>query len=209
MLAIHFNKLIRVQIIIFRKIYFMKYIYLLLLFLLAENIHAQEKNSAQIFWNNLKQHCGKAFQGTLDDSIKNDSFSGKKLIMYVWECDDRTIKIPFYVGADKSRTWVLTLEGDRIKLKHDHRHEDGSEDSITQYGGLSTNSGLKGLQFFPADKETAKLIPAAATNVWWMTLSEDTFSYNLKRLGSDRAQFTVSFDLNKPIGIPGTPWGAE
>ncbi len=180
-----------------------------MLILLAENIHAQEINPAQLFWDNLKQHCGKAFQGTLDDSIKNDSFSGKKLIMYVRECDDKTIKIPFYVGADKSRTWVLTLEGDRIKLKHDHRHEDGSEDSITQYGGLSTNAGLKELQFFPADKETAKLIPAAASNVWWMTLSEDTFSYNLKRLGSDRAQFTVSFDLNKPIEIPGAPWGTE
>ena len=187
----------------------MKYVYFFILILFAENSYAQEKNPAEIFWNNLKEYCGKAFEGKLDESIKNDSFSGKKLTMYVWECDDKTIKIPFYVGDDKSRTWVLTLEGDRIKLKHDHRHEDGSEDSITQYGGISTNAGLKDFQFFPADDETAKLIPAAASNVWWITLSEDTFSYNLKRLASDRPQFTVTFDLSKPVEIPGAPWGAE
>ncbi|TVZ25475.1 hypothetical protein JM83_0394 [Gillisia sp. Hel_I_86] len=187
----------------------MKYIYFLLLILFAGKSIAQEKNNAELFLDNLKNHCGKAFEGKLDESIKNDSFSGKKLSMYVWKCDDNTIKIPFYVEDDKSRTWILTLEEDRIKLKHDHRHEDGSEDSITQYGGISTNAGLENLQFFPADEETAKLIPAAASNVWWITLSEDTFSYNLKRIGTERPQFTVTFDLTNPIDIPGTPWGAE
>lgn len=187
----------------------MKYIYLLLLLLFVENTYAQENNPAELFWNSLKEHCGKAYEGELDESLKNDDFSGKKLVMYVWECDDNSIKIPFYVGDDKSRTWVLTLEGDRIKLKHDHRHEDGSEDAITQYGGISTNSGLTTLQFFPADEETALLIPAAASNVWWITLNEDSFTYNLKRLGSDRPQFTVKFDLSKPVKIPGAPWGAE
>ena len=187
----------------------MRYVYILFLLLFAENTFAQEKKSAELFWENLKERCGKAYQGKLDESIKNDDFSGKSLIMYVWQCDDKTIKIPFYVGDDKSRTWVLTLEGNRIKLKHDHRHEDGSEDTITQYGGISTNSGSAEFQFFPADEETALLIPAAASNVWWITLTENIFSYNLKRLGSERPQFTVEFDLTTPVEIPGAPWGSE
>lgn len=187
----------------------MKYLFFLLVFIFAEKSIAQDNNQAKIFWNNLKQHCGKAYEGKLAESIKDDAFSGKKLVMYVLACDENTIKIPFYVGEDRSRTWVLTLEGDRIKLKHDHRHEDGTEDSITQYGGISTNSGLKDLQFFPADEETALLIPAAASNVWWITLNENSFSYNLKRLGSDRPQFTVSFTLNNPIETPELPWGWE
>jgi len=187
----------------------MKYLIFLLVFIFAKNSIAQDKNQAEIFWENLKEHCGKAYEGSLNESLKDDAFSGKKLVMYVWACDDKTIKIPFYVGDDRSRTWVLTLEGDRIKLKHDHRHEDGSEDSITQYGGISTNAGLENLQFFPADEETALLIPAAASNVWWITLNETSFSYNLKRLGSERPQFTVTFDLNNPIEIPSAPWGVE
>tara|TARA_R100001369_G_scaffold11109_1_gene24426 strand:+ start:15628 stop:16191 length:564 start_codon:yes stop_codon:yes gene_type:complete len=187
----------------------MKYLFLFLVFIFTNNSIAQNNNEAEIFWNNLKGHCGKAYEGKLDESLKNDAFSGEKLVMYVMACDNNTIRIPFYVGEDRSRTWVLTLEGDQIKLKHDHRHEDGTEDSITQYGGISTNAGLKDLQFFPADKETALLIPAAASNIWWITLDEKSFSYNLKRLGSDRPQFTVKFDLTKPVEIPRAPWGVE
>ncbi|WP_026839350.1 hypothetical protein [Gillisia sp. JM1] len=187
----------------------MKYLFLLFVFIFADNSLAQDKNQAQIFWNNLKEHCGKAYEGKLDESIKNDSFSGKKLVMYVLACDENTIKIPFYVGADKSRTWVLTLEGDRIKLKHDHRHEDGSEDAITQYGGISTNTGSDKLQFFPADQETRDLIGYAATNVWWITLDESIFSYNLKRIGTDNPAFNVYFDLSNPVEAPEAPWGWE
>tara|TARA_R100000935_G_scaffold15709_1_gene31410 strand:+ start:47 stop:610 length:564 start_codon:yes stop_codon:yes gene_type:complete len=187
----------------------MKYLFFLFVLIFANQSIAQEKNQAVIFWQNLKEHCGKAYEGKLDESLKNDAFSGEKLVMYVMSCEDNTIKIPFYVGEDKSRTWVLTLEGDQIKLKHDHRHKDGSEDSITQYGGKSTNAGLEDLQFFPADKETALLIPEAASNIWWITLDKNNFSYNLKRLGSERPQFIVNFDLTKPVEIPGAPWGAE
>ena len=52
----------------------MKYIYFLCLILFAENSLAQENNPAQLFFNNLKQHCGKAYEGKLNESIKNDSF---------------------------------------------------------------------------------------------------------------------------------------
>jgi hypothetical protein len=36
-----------------------------------------------------------------------------------------------------SQNWVLTIKNDRIQLKHDHRHEDGSEDAVTQPGTTS------------------------------------------------------------------------
>ena len=92
-----------------------------------------------------------------------------------------------------------------IKLKHDHRHPDGSEEEVTQYGGTSTNTGLSNLQMFPADVETTALLPQAATNVWWITIDENEFSYNLRRLGSDRV-FTVVFDLTIEVDSPGAPW---
>lgn len=170
---------------------------------------AQEKSGALQFWETLQSHCGKAYEGKLAPHVTNDAFSGKKLTMFVRTCDDGTITIPFYVGDDRSRTWVLTYEDDRIKLKHDHRHEDGSEDKITQYGGTSTNSGLPGLQFFPADTETAELIGYASTNVWWITVDENTFSYNLKRIGTENPAFNVIFDLGNPVEAPAAPWGWE
>jgi hypothetical protein len=100
----------------------------------------------------------------------------------------------------------LTFENQKLQLKHDHRHKDGTPDRITQYGGLASNSGMASLQFFPADQETATLLPNAATNVWWITIDQKTFTYNLRRIGTDRL-FTVTFDLTKPIDAPGAPWG--
>lgn len=159
------------------------------------------------FWDSLKNHCGKTYEGTIIAGGKEgDGFVGEKLVMHVRSCEDKTIRIPFFVGENRSRTWVLTLQEDnRLLLKHDHRHKDGSEEDVTQYGGLSSNTGLPNIQFFPADEHTSNLIPLASTNVWWFTINETNFTYNLRRIGSDRL-FTVQFDLTKEIATPEAPW---
>lgn len=183
---------------------------LLILFLFPLHLIAQEIAPSEVFWNTLKTHCGKSYEGEIVAGGKEgDGFTGKKLVMHVRSCEENTIRVPFFVGEDRSRTWVFTMnEGNRIKLKHDHRHEDGSEDKITQYGGLSSNVGLSNIQIFHADAETAKLIPAAATNIWWVTIDSTSYTYNLRRIGSERL-FTVKFDLTKEIETPAAPWGSE
>lgn|SRR5690606_13840772 len=184
-----------------------KYFFLTLFFIPPFATMAQEEPGSLQFWKKLQSHCGKAYEGVLVAG-GNDEFSGKKLVMHVRTCEANSIRIPFYVGEDRSRTWVLTLDYDRMKLKHDHRHEDGSEDKITQYGGSSPNTGLADMQVFPADQETADMIAYASTNVWWITLDETTFTYNLRRMGSDRL-FTVKFDLSKEVVTPPAPWGSD
>ncbi len=166
----------------------------------------QEKTPSENFWNSLQTLCGNAYEGTLVLPKEEDSFSGKTLIMHVRSCTDTVIKIPFFVGDDKSRTWVLTKNTDRITLKHDHRHEDGSPDTITMYGGTTTNSGQDTIQVFPADPETQNMIPAASGNIWWITLDKTHFTYNLRRLGTERV-FKVVFDLSKTTEQPAPPWG--
>jgi hypothetical protein len=161
------------------------------------------------FWKKLKEHCGKTFEGTVTSgATANDGFSGKRLVMHVLSCSESQLLIPFNVGENRSRTWILTKVKDRIELKHDHRHEDGTSDAVTMYGGTTTNSGLPGIAVFPADQLTATTIPAAATNVWWITINNTTFTYNLRRIGSDRL-FTVTFDITKPIEKPLPSWGWE
>ncbi|MBT8277809.1 MAG: hypothetical protein KJO41_02320 [Bacteroidia bacterium] len=181
------------------------YIFLFAIFCLSFSF-SQEKSEAQKFWNQLQSLCGNAYEGRLELPKNDEDFGGKNLVMHVRSCNDSIIKIPFFVGDDRSRTWVLTLENDRIELKHDHRHKDGTDDEITMYGGTSSNAGQATIQMFPADEETKLLIPAASTNVWWITLNEKQFTYNLRRLGTDRV-FKVVFDLNKTVENPGPPWG--
>ncbi|MDP3312380.1 hypothetical protein [Lutibacter sp.] len=182
-----------------------KYSSILLLFTIVTGF-AQKESNAQQFWNNLKSYCGQSYEGTVLEAPENDSFRGQKLVMHVRSCSENEIKIPFFVGEDKSRTWVLKLKDNAIQLKHDHRHKDGTPDEVTMYGGTSSNAGFSTIQFFPADVETAELIEYASTNLWWITLNETTFTYNLRRIGTNRF-FSISFDLTKPIESPEAPWG--
>ena len=175
------------------------------LFLSTLTVFSQQKSGAQQFWDVLKQHCGNAYQGEVTQGMTDD-FKNGPLIMHIKSCEDGTIRIPFFVGDDRSRTWVLKFKDDRILLKHDHRLKDGTEDQVTQYGGITNNSGQANLQVFPADQQTVDMLPAAAGNVWWITIDKDFFTYNLRRIGSERV-FSVKFNLSNQVATPTDPWG--
>ena len=172
----------------------------------CSSLFAQTEKPSEIFWKNLEKHCGKAYEGKLPEHITRDDIAGIKLTMHVKSCSTNEIKIPFNVGDNYSRTWILTKKDGIITLKHDHRHENGTSETITFYGGTNTNFGFKDFQMFPADQETATLIDYASTNIWWITLDDKTFSYNLQKAGS-KTPFNVYFDLTKEIAIPPAPWG--
>ncbi|MFT6796902.1 MAG: hypothetical protein ACJART_002049 [Maribacter sp.] len=173
---------------------------------LFNNPTAIDTSGAKQFWDKLKNHCGKSFEGKIVNAPVGDDFHGKRLVMHVLSCSDDEILIPFNVGDNRSRTWVLKYKNGKIELKHDHRHEDGTSDKVSMYGGTTSNRGLPQLAVFPADEETATIIPAAANNVWWITIDETTFTYNLRRIGTERF-FSVSFDLTTEIEQPEASWG--
>jgi hypothetical protein len=134
--------------------------------------------------------------------------------MHVRGCaDPAELRIPFHVGDDHSRTWVLTRTGNGLRLKHDHRHEDGSPDAITLYGGDSTPPGTAERQQFPADADSVAMFRradmlASTHNTWAMEIDPDqTFVYELTR--PEGRRFRVQFDLSKPVDLPPPPWGDE
>jgi hypothetical protein len=160
------------------------------------------------FWMEIQALCGRAFSGRLTESSPADSVLGRAaLIMHVRSCTHDEIRIPFHAGDDRSRTWVLTRTAAGLRLKHDHRHADGSEDQITRYGGDTRNAGMATRQEFYADAHTASLIPAARANVWTIEIvpAEKRFIYALRREGTDR-RFRVEFDLARPVALPPAPW---
>jgi len=156
--------------------------------------------------NTFEKHVGKYYEGKIVAGGKDgDGFTGKRLLMQVMSWDPNQVKVPFYVGADRSRTWVFSLIDDRVELKHDHRMSDGTADKVTFYGGIASNEGAAHMQVFPADAETCTLIDYTCFNIWWVTIDQDTFTYNLRRIGSDRF-FSVEFDLKKPVQSDFKPW---
>ncbi|WP_217538425.1 hypothetical protein [Stenotrophomonas sp. GbtcB23] len=174
---------------------------------------------ADAFLAAVAAHCGKAFEGHIavnePKGAGPDPFDGKRLVMHVRGCDDasHTLRIPFHVGDDHSRTWVLSRTDTGLRLKHDHRHADGSPDAVTMYGGDSAPPGTAQRQSFPVDADSVAMfrkagMEASVTNTWAMEIEPDkTFVYELTRPGGRR--FQVVFDLAHPVALPPAPWGAD
>lgn len=160
------------------------------------------------FWANIEALCGQAFAGEVIHE-PGDTMAGKDLVMHVRDCTDERIRIPFVVGDNLSRTWVLTRVEDRIDLRHDHRDEDGNPEEVTMYGGVSPNPGSAEGQIFPTDARSQQILPDSWPSVWMMaTEPGETFTYYARRQGTD-SYYHVVFDLTREVDPPDAPWGWE
>jgi hypothetical protein len=149
------------------------------------------------FFQTLAGMCGQKLEGRTVYMIEpSEPFVDARLTMHVAACDERELRIPFLVGDDASRTWVITQTEQGLLFEHDHRHEDGTPEDVTDYGGYATADGSRYRQRFPAHAATARMIPEAATNVWTLELrpSEGVFVYDLERHGAPR--FRAVFALS-------------
>lgn len=167
----------------------------------------------------LGRYCGQAFAGRITANQPTpstpDAFEGKALVMHVRGCEapSKEIRVPFHVGDDHSRTWVLTRTAGGLRLKHDHRHQDGSPDAVTMYGGDTVDAGTAQRQAFPVDAESVAIfqregLNASLNNTWAMELVPgETFVYELSR--PNGRLFRVEFDLATPVALPAAPWGAD
>ncbi len=144
--------------------------------------------------------------------------AGQRLVMHVRDCSADTIRIPFHVGENRSRTWVISRTAGGLRLKHDHRHEDGSEDQLTQYGGDTVDEGVEldgggtSRQQFPADQFSKDMFvrlgsAQSVPNIWAVEIAPGRmFVYELRRPGRS---FRAEFDLSRRVAPPPPPWGAR
>ena len=160
----------------------------------------------------LQPYCGKAFAGSLISKAPEDAaMAGQALIVHIADCRTNEVRMPFHVGEDRSRTWVLRALPQGLQLKHDHRHQDGSHDELTMYGGTSADVRTTLTQNFPADAYSKLMFQsrgrtAALENVWSFTLEPgQRLIYRLSRPGRE---FAVAFDLTQPVALPPPAWGA-
>lgn len=163
----------------------------------------------EAFWAALQAHCGRSYEGRVSDVTPyyRAGLEGRRLVIHFRECSADRMHIPLHVDGDRSRNWILTRVDGTIRLKHDHRHEDGSEDVVTQYGGDAPVPGLATRQIFPADAHTARILPERADNFWFLDLVDpETLQYGVHwpRLGHS---VRLEFDLSRPVDTPPDPWG--
>lgn len=164
------------------------------------------------FFDRLERLCGQAFAGRLTHHARpgDDGWLDRDVVIHVRTCTENEILIPLHVGENRSRTWVIQRRADRLILKHDHRHEDGSEDAVTWYGGHTEDEGRENRQTFPVDAYSQSLFLAnglepSIENFWSLEVHPGkTLVYEMVR---SRRHFRAEFDLSTPVDVPPPPWG--
>jgi hypothetical protein len=163
---------------------------------------AVEQAAADLFMARLNELCGQRYIGKVVSTDTADAdMASQRLIIHVRDCSRDEVRIPFGVGDDHSRTWIVTRTPAGLRLKHDHRHVDGTEDELSQYGGDTTTPGAWNRQEFPADSFSKELFrtkgnPASVDNVWTIEADHYLFAYELRR---PNRLFRVEFDLTQPV----------
>lgn len=158
----------------------------------------------QVFFDNLRALCGQAFEGTVTTGDAADqAFREARLVAHFRDCDTPgEIGIPFGVGEERSRRWVVSRTETGLRLKHDHRGPDGVPHGFHLYGGDAREPGTAERQEFPADQASIDQFLAgdaavSTTNVWALEMRPgEVFVYELSREGR---HLRVEFDLRRPV----------
>lgn len=177
------------------------------------------------FWAALSSHCGKAYAGEIVSEDERDAdWQGRAMVAHWAECSDEQVAIAFQMensdyedGFDRSRTWLVTRTDTGLRLKHDHRHDDGEADAVTFYGGDTLEEGTASGQDFPVDEESITLfeqegLDASFTNVWRLEVTatdgdDPHFIYQLTRKNDPTRLFRVRFDASQDVETPPPAWG--
>ena len=165
-------------------------------------------SAQEAFWGGLTLLCGKSFAGKLVSTDEVDADMADQDMSMTVNCADGKINIPFAVGDNRSRTWMFSKTESGLNLSHRHNHEDGSEDTVSQYGGDTATDGTTTRQEFPADGFSIALfmlqeLEASMANVWAVEITPEIYAYELTREGR---HFRVEFDVTKEIDTPIIPW---
>ena len=150
------------------------------------------------FFDNIKAKCGQAFGGRTVLAPEGDEvFEPARLYFIVEECTDDELRIPFVVGDDASRTWILRLGDDGLSFIHEHLRDDGSEYEGSGFGGHATTDGSATFQSFEDYWATADT-PEAEYRVWRLRMDRerDLFVYYLDRGGEPA--YRLVFYLGPP-----------
>jgi hypothetical protein len=106
--------------------------------------------------------------------------------------------MPVAVEDDRSRTWIVSREAERLRLTHIHLRPDGTEDTNSRYGGVTRFPGTAVRQDFPADTFSIRMDPGRETQTWTLELEPGVrLDYSLHRAATN-LRYRFRFDLTRP-----------
>jgi hypothetical protein len=156
-----------------------------------------------VFWARLQTLCESAAAGRLVQAPPGDTQIDPtaRLVVHLWECSDTELRFPLHVTENRSRTWVFIRHADQLELRHDHRHEDGTEDRTTWYGATTLDAGSDSSQAFVTERNGVR-------SGWRVEVVPGVrFTYGTIR--GDAWRHHLEFDLRAPVPTPPLHWGHD
>ncbi len=170
---------------------------------MIDRIESMESDMSDIekaFLDNLASFCGKSFRGKESYSAPGrESWADKDFIMHVTVCEPDKVYIPFHLDEDRSRTWMFIAGEQGLRFRHDHRHDDGTPEELTMYGGYADGTGTAYMQKFPADEYTVELLDDVFNREWRVIITEDLSALKYQLLYHGELVFAAEFDLLNPL----------
>ncbi len=166
---------------------------------------AQEATDPQdAFLSRLNALCGQRFEGRVVSTDAADAdFASSRLVMHVRDCALNEVGIPFAVGEDRSRRWIVSRTDEGLWLRHDHRDPEGVIHGYHMYGGDTVEAGTSSRQEFPVNQASIDQFveggaQVSTTNVWAIEVHPgQMFAYELRRPSGRFLR--VEFDLTRPL----------
>lgn len=168
-----------------------------------ESGESDELSFHEAFFETLSAQCGSVYTGESTYPEEEDHpLVGTELRVEVTDCSDTHVRMDLIRDGDYWHgAWVVEMREEGLHLYHDHlgevrTMEDLGEEDYHGYGGYADETGSSLTQYFPADGVTAEMIPAAATNVWMISLDpdENQIVYYLER--NEVPRFRAVFTKN-------------
>lgn len=162
-----------------------------------------DRTSQDAFWRHLQQLCPAAADGRLLRVPAGDTQidPSARLVVHFRECGAEELRFPLHVGENRSRTWVFIRHADRLELRHDHRHPDGTEEANTWYGAVTEAEGTPNRQEFVYERD--------GITVGWRVEIEPGRSFTYGTIRGGEWRHHLEFDLTSPVPAPPPPWGHE
>ncbi len=166
----------------------------------VETLESGLSENERAFLDNLAGLCGKSFRGKETFIAPGrESWADKDFKMHVTVCEDDRVYIPFHLDDDHSRTWMFLAKDQGLRFRHDHRHDDGTPEDLTMYGGYADGAGTEFMQKFPADDYTVELLEDIFNREWRVILAEDLSTLEYQLLYHGEVVFAAEFDLTSPL----------
>lgn len=167
-----------------------------------EGVNGQS-SAHDTFFSNLSEQCGFMYSGSSTfPEDEEHPLVGTELRIEINDCSDTHVRMELIRDGDYWHgAWVVEKRDEGLHLYHDHlgdvrTTDDLGDEDYHGYGGYADDSGGPLVQYFPADEVTAEMIPAAATNVWMISIlpDENQLIYYLER--NEIPRFRAVFEKN-------------